>query len=112
MGPERSRVEVLAVSVDPGGDTPEAVQRLRKRHRFPRTFRYLIGTCEELRPVWEAYYAAPQVPSRTDTSTHTASVWLVDADGRLRGKYSAGIPVSAEDLAHDLRALAAESAAT
>lgn len=65
----------------------------------------LIGARAELEPVWKAYYAAPQVRGRPQTSKHTASIWLVDRAGRLRAKYSAGIPVDPADVAHDLRAL-------
>ena len=44
LGPERTKVRVLAVSVDPKGDTPAAVRRyIRERGLLPQ-FRYLIGT--------------------------------------------------------------------
>lgn len=108
LGPSAGEVTVVAVSVDPRGDTPEAVRAWLERQPLPENFRYLIGSEEELRPVWDAYFAAPQTPGRPETSTHTASIWLIGADGRLRTKYSAGVPVSPEDLAHDFRALLGE----
>lgn len=112
LGPSAEEVTVVAVSVDPRGDTPEAVRAWLERQRLPQNFRYLIGSEEELRPVWDAYFAAPQTPGRPETSTHTASIWLIGADGRLRTKYSAGAPVSPDDLAHDLRALLGEETAS
>ncbi len=96
--------KVVAVSVDPRGDTPAAVRKFAAARRLPPAFRYAIGKTSELAPVWRAYYVTSQLgdPRR---STHTAAVWLVDARGRLRGMYPGGAPVAATDVAHDLRAL-------
>lgn len=104
LGSRRDEVSVLAVSVDPEGDTAAAARAWLRRHRLPRNFHYLIGRERELRPVWDAYFAAPQIPGRPN-STHTASIWLIDADGRIATKYSGGFPVAPADIAHDLRLL-------
>lgn len=104
LGSEANDVAVLAVSVDPKRDTPAAVREWLDRHRLPQNFHYLIGSQAELKPVWDAYYAAPQIPGRAD-SAHTASIWLIDARGRIRTKFSGGMPVPPEDIAHDLRLL-------
>jgi cytochrome oxidase Cu insertion factor (SCO1/SenC/PrrC family) len=103
------RVVALAVSVDPEGDTPARVRRWLHEQRLPQNFRYLIGTRRELRPVWKSYYAAAQ-PEHSDESRHTTSIWLVDGRGRLRTKFSAGVPVPPADIAHDLRLLLRERA--
>ncbi len=108
LGPDARRATVLAVSVDPAGDTREAVRDWLDRHRLHGELRYLIGTREQLEPVWEGYFAAPQTPGRPE-SAHTASIWLVDARGRLRAVHSAGRPLDPADLAHDLRVLLAEA---
>jgi len=108
LGSRADEVAVVAVSVDPQGDTPEAVRAWLKRHRLPRNFHYLIGDERELKPVWDAYYAAPQIPGRAQ-SAHTASIWLIDARGRWRTKFSAGAPVAPKDLAHDFRVLLQET---
>ena len=101
------KVAVLAVSVDPRRDTGPAVRRWLDLHRLPANFHYLIGPEAELKPVWDAYYAAPQIPGRPD-SAHTASIWLIDRRGRIRTKFSGGMPVPPEDIAHDLRLLLRE----
>jgi protein SCO1 len=101
LGPRGDDVAVLAVSVDPEGDTPEAVRSWLDAHELPPNFHYLVGSAAELTPTWEAYFAAPQ-PSGAAESTHTASIWLVDSDGRLRTKFSGGAPVPPPDIAHDL----------
>ena len=51
---------IYSVSVDPDGDTPERAKAFVKRRGLdPKTFRYLLGTREELKPVWRAYGIAP-----------------------------------------------------
>jgi protein SCO1 len=104
LGRHAAQVAAVAVSVDPEGDTPEAVRAWLRRHRLPRNFHYLIGSERRLKPVWNAYYAAPQIPGRPE-STHSASIWLIDRAGRWRTKFSAGVPVPPGDLAHDFRLL-------
>ena len=109
LGPGAGDVAVLAVSVDPKRDTPAAVREWLEQHRLPRNFHYLLGRRAELKPVWDAYYAAPQIPGRAD-SAHTASIWLIDSRGRIRTKFSGGVPVPPRDIAHDLRLLLREQA--
>ncbi len=101
LGPRAGEVAVLAVSVDPEGDTPAAVRSWLRAHELPGNFHYLVGSEQELAPTWDAYFAAPQRAGEPE-STHTASMWLVDSDGRLRTKFSAGAPVPPADIAHDL----------
>ena len=53
-------VMIYSVSVDPDGDTPARAQAFVKRRGLnPKTFKYLLGTREELKPVWRAYGIAP-----------------------------------------------------
>lgn len=107
IGPAAEETAVLAISVDPEGDTPAATRSWLERHRLPDNFHYLIGSEAQLKPVWDAYYAAPQIPGRAD-SAHTASIWLIDPRGRIRTKFSGGMPVPPADIAHDLRILIRE----
>jgi protein SCO1/2 len=108
MGSDAGRVAVVAVSVDPTGDTPAATRTWLRRHRAPHNFHYLLGSKRELKPVWRGYFVAPQRSDRSK-SLHTASVWLVDARGRWRTKYSGGVPFEPEDVAHDLNLLLDEA---
>ena len=100
-----TRASAVAISVDPGGDTPRAVREFAETHRLPPAFHYAIGSRARLAPVWDAYFSAPQT-GRPDMSAHTAAVWLVDARGRLRAMYPGGAALDPADLRHDLRALA------
>ena len=110
LGGQASEVAVAAVSVDPEGDTREAVQLWLRRLGLPGNFHYLRGTESELAPIWESYFAAPQQRGVKE-SLHTASIWLIDRRGRWRAKFSAGVPVAPKDIAHDLRILLRERAA-
>jgi protein SCO1/2 len=97
------KAAVVAVSVEPRGDTPAAVRAFAAAHRLPPRFRYGIGDRRTLEPVWRAWFVSSEVGDPR-TSTHTAVVWIVDAHGRLRGMYPGGA-VAPADVAHDLRAL-------
>jgi len=105
---EAPGAKVVAVSVDPRGDSAATVRRFAARHRLPASFRYAFGSRQDLAPVWRAYLASPQGRDPRESS-HSVAVWLVDAAGRLRGLYP-GVPVPPADVAHDLRALVRGSA--
>jgi protein SCO1 len=96
-------VPLLAVSVDPANDTEARARRFLNERRMTGRARFLLGTREELAPVWRGYGVQPQ----TDDLEHSASVVLVDAAGRQR----VGFPydqLTPEALAHDLERLTAE----
>ena len=91
---------LLAVSVDPAGDTPASARRFLNERRMTGRARFLLGDERELAPVWKGYGVAPQ---RGDLD-HSATVVLVDAQGRQR----VGFPheqLTPEALAHDIRRL-------
>jgi len=96
-------LRVIAVSVDPKGDTPAAVRRFLGVHHLTARFRYVTGTRAELRPVWTAYHVA-STPGPNGTVSHTAFELLVDPQGRERLFYDSTL--TAADLLHDLRKLA------
>jgi protein SCO1 len=104
LGPDARRVAVVAVSVDPRGDTPQTVRAWLAHEREPAQFHYLLGTQTQLAPVWRAWFAAPQIPGDPQ-SAHTAIVWLVDARGRLAADVPAGRPFDTGALARDVRSL-------
>ena len=108
LGANAGDVRVLAVSVDPKGDTPAAVRAYAKRMRLAPQFRYLIGTPAELRRAWTAWHvlSVRQGPNLVDHLAYTA---LVDPAGKERVLY--GASVHAKDVLHDLRILMRRSAA-
>jgi protein SCO1/2 len=98
-------VPALAVSVDPANDTPERARRfLFRRGLAEDRMRFLLGSRDQLAPVWKAYGIRPQGAA----FDHSAYVLLVDKRGRQR----IGFPVAQltpEGLAHDIRRLQAEA---
>lgn len=109
LGNDAGRVRVLAVSVDPKGDTPAAVKAYAKRmHLVPR-FRYLIGTRAALRRAWVAWHVLA-VAESADLVDHVAYTALIDPAGKERLLY--GGQVHAQDVLHDLRVLMRRSRAT
>jgi protein SCO1/2 len=109
LGPAASRVRVLAVSVDPKGDTPAAVRAYVKRMHLVPQFEYLIGTRPQLRRTWAAWHVL-SVRSSAGLVDHLAYTALVDPAGKERVLY--GAQVHARDVLHDVRILMRRSAAT
>ena len=105
---EKNQVSVLAVSVDPEGDTPDTVRRWLKRQHLSANVKYVLGSKKQLEPVWKGYFVLPQTPGRPQASTHTASIWLIDKSGHRRTSFSGGVAVAPADLAHDIRVLISE----
>jgi len=103
IGPSaRKNVRVLAVSVDPVGDTSKAVRAYtREKHLFPQ-FEYLIGTRAELRRGWKGWHVLA-VQAKPDLVDHVAYTALIDTKGKERVLYDSS--VHATQVVHDLRVL-------
>jgi protein SCO1 len=109
LGPRASRVAAVGVTVDPRRDTPAAARRWNRVHHLPaREFHYAVGPVARLESVWRDWYVIPRTGVLEDPRAHDASVWLVDARGRLRGRWSGAQPIAPADMAHDLAVLLAE----
>jgi protein SCO1/2 len=104
LGPKRNEVTVLAVSVDPRGDTPKAVKAYEKLHHLVPEFRYLIGTKAELKSVW-AKYNVTAVEEDPELVDHVAYTLLVDRTGKSRVLYDS--QVKSAQVVHDVRLLLA-----
>jgi len=99
---QRTSVRILAVSVDPKGDTPRAVRKFVRDHRLLPEFHYLVGRPAQLARVWQAYNV--QVLQRNPESVgHSGYIYLLDRRGKPRVFYSA--TATAQQVAHDLRLL-------
>jgi protein SCO1/2 len=95
-------VPVVAVSVDPAGDTPRNAKRFLVEQQMIGRMHFALGDRDALRRQWDAYGIAPQ----RDGKEHSAYVVLVDGNGMQR----IGWPVdqlTPEGLAHDIRQLQA-----
>lgn len=102
LGPSRELVRVLAVSVDPAGDTPAAVHAYMRRLHLEPQFRYLIGFRADLRRVWTAWHVL-SIQRKPGLVDHVAYTALIDRAGKERVLYDS--QVHAQQVIHDLRRL-------
>jgi protein SCO1 len=106
MGPAKaSRVQAIAVSVDPRGDTPKAVEVFLERHRVTGRMQYLIGSAHELARVWKAWsVGSEQDAQNPELVNHTGLVYGVSAGGKITTLYAANF--TPREIAHDVPLLA------
>ncbi len=108
LGPARSaHVQIIAVSVDPRGDTPRAVAAFLARHQMTGRMQYLTGSAHELAPVWKAWgVGSERDASQPQFINHTGLIYGISASGKRTTVYAANfIPA---ELAHDVPLLAAQ----
>ena len=101
-----SKVQIIAVSVDPKGDTPKAIASFLARHEMTGRMQYLVGSAHELSKVWKAW----GVGSETDAQkpqfvNHSGLVYGVTGTGKRLTIYASNFRPS--DIAHDVPLLAA-----
>lgn len=78
-----ARVQFVAVSVDPEGDTPASVREFSASHRLSRDWHYLVGPKQVLSPVWSAYGVRSE-PDPSGLVGHTDAIFLIDRRGQAR----------------------------
>ena len=83
LGQDASRVTMLAVSMDPQGDTQAAALNFSQAHKLNSGWHYLTGTQNQLAPVWQEYSVFAQ-PATSTTVTHTEALYVIDKQGRER----------------------------
>jgi len=105
LGKDLSKVTMLAVSIDPKGDTRVSALKFSQAHKLTTNWHYLIGTKEELSPVWNAYSIYAQ-PAASSTITHTQAVYIIDKQGRERVFLSEDFTTT--QMAQDLKILLGE----
>jgi cytochrome oxidase Cu insertion factor (SCO1/SenC/PrrC family) len=96
-------VRVLAISVDPAGDTRASVRRFVEQHQLVPEFRYLTGPRATLRRLWAAYGVRSLKQAGGDLVDHTLYTLLLDRS--LRGRVLYDSTATASDIEHDIRLL-------
>jgi protein SCO1 len=100
LGAERAKVQMLAISVDPRGDTPSAVAAFLRAHRLVGRMQYLVGSAAQLGRVWAAWNVGSQRDAASpELVDHSALVYGISAKGALVTVYPADFKPS--DLVHD-----------
>ena len=93
-------VPALAVAVDPANDTAASARAFLSEQRMLGRMRFVLGTRDDLAPVWRGYAIRPQ----SAKEEHQARIVLIDR----RGFQRVGFPVeqaTPERIAHDIRLL-------
>jgi protein SCO1/2 len=106
LGPNAKDVKVVAISVDPVGDTPKAVRRYLAARGVLHRFTYLVGTRKQLSAVWAKYHVAAVRDAKLKRQIgHTGIVIGIDAGGKERTYYPAD-PLKPSWMVHDVPLLA------
>ncbi len=104
LGPDAAKVGLVAVSVDPRGDTRSNVEAFLHEHGFSGQMKYLTGTAAQLAPVWQAWnIGAAQDVGHPEFVNHSAAVYGISASGKLTTIYAA--PLIPSQLIHDVKPL-------
>jgi cytochrome oxidase Cu insertion factor (SCO1/SenC/PrrC family) len=101
-----SKVQVVAVSVDPRGDTPKAVTVFLERHGVAGRMQYLVGSVHELARAWKAWgVGSERDATNPELVNHSGLVYGVSAHGKVTTLYAANF--KPQEIAHDAPLLAA-----
>ncbi len=90
LGTEAQKLQIVAVSVDPRGDTPRTVRAFLREHRMTGRMEYLLGSRAELEKVWRDWnILARPSPERgsPDTIEHSELVYGISASGKITTFY-------------------------
>lgn len=116
LGSDASKVEIVAVTVDPERDTPTRARQYSDQQGIGDRWHFITGNETQLKPVWEAYGVYQQRekvlskqqgkphPDDGYTVAHSAPVYVIDKTGATRLAFG-GFEMTPEDLVHDLKLL-------
>ena len=101
LGPEAKKLQIIAVSVDPKGDTPKTVKAFLEQHQMTGKMEYLIGSRPELERTWKAWEVGTRVPKNNpDLVEHSAEVIGISGSGKITTVYPANFKPS--EIVHDV----------
>jgi len=106
LGSSAQNVAVVAVSMDPKGDTTATAQHFASVHKLGNYFFYLIGTHNELAPVWASYSVDAQAATSSGVVNHSSAIYVIDKQGNERALFDNSF--SPSQLASDLKILLGE----
>jgi protein SCO1/2 len=100
-----SKAQVIAVSVDPRGDTPRTVAAFLAHHEMTGRMKYLIGSAPQLAAVWQAWGVGSERDLQDPALVnHSGLVYGVSASGKVTTIYPSNfLP---KEIAHDASLLA------
>ncbi len=84
LGKDAPHVAILAVSMDPKGDTVSAALNFSRVHKLVNSWHFLVGTLNQLAPVWSSYTVDAQAATGSGIVTHSTFIYVIDKEGRER----------------------------
>jgi protein SCO1/2 len=101
---QRAKVDIVAVSVDPRGDSAGTVGAFMRSHQLAGEGEYLIGSARQLVPVWKSWNVGSEKDvSRPDLVNHSALIYGLSASGKIYTIYPANF--APEQIIHDVAPL-------
>jgi protein SCO1/2 len=101
-----AKVQIIAVSVDPRGDTPKAVAAFLARHGMTGRMQYLIGSARELARVWKAWgVSSEREAQQPQFINHSGLIYGVTGSGKRLTLYASSFQPS--EIVHDVPLLVA-----
>jgi protein SCO1 len=110
LGSQASKLQIIAVSVDPKGDTPKTVKRFLALHRMTGRMQYLIGSRPTLERTWRAWHieaASKPTKKNPDAVEHSALIYGINGAGKITTLYPSNF--SPRMIVHDVPLLAAQT---
>ncbi len=104
---ERKQMQIIAVSVDPKGDTPQTVKKFLADHQMTGRMDYLIGSRPQLEQVWQNWnITSKNDPSNKDPDSveHSALIYGISGTGDITTLYPANFKPG--QIVHDVPKLA------
>jgi len=104
---ERKQLQIIAVSVDPKGDTPQTVKKFLADHQMTGRMDYLIGSRPQLENVWADWNIKQKNdPSNKnpDAVEHSALIYGISGTGDITTLYPANF--KPDQIVHDVPKLA------
>ena len=107
LGPKAKKLRIIAVSVDPRGDTRKTVAAFLKAHQMTGRMDYLIGSRPQLERVWQDWnIVSRDDPKNPDFVEHSAEIYGISGSGKITTLYPANFKPA--QIVHDVPLLAAQ----
>jgi protein SCO1/2 len=87
LGSAAGKLQIVAVSVDPSGDTAATVNAFLAAHEMTGRMEYLIGSPKQLAPVWRSYGVEVQGTPATREVGHSAFMYGITGRGTTLALY-------------------------
>ncbi len=101
-----AKAEIIAVSVDPRGDTKKAIASFLAKHEMLGRMQYLVGSAHELGAVWKAWGVGSERDAKQpEFVNHSGLIYGITGSGKRLTIYASSFRPS--DIVHDVPLLVA-----